>query len=108
MKTYFSAAILAAGLVSGTALAAQSTQPTAAAPPQTSQPSITLDGSKAETALTPEKSKKTSGIICKRAPEIGSRLPGKKVCMTRAQYDERRMLDREMIEQAQASRPTFE
>lgn len=39
--------------------------------------------------------------ICESIPEIGSRLAKKRVCATRAEWDERRRLDREAVEQAQ-------
>ena len=39
--------------------------------------------------------------ICESIPEIGSRLSKKRVCATRAEWDEKRRLDREAVEQAQ-------
>lgn len=39
--------------------------------------------------------------ICESIPVIGSRLAKKRVCATRAEWDERRRLDREAVEQAQ-------
>ena len=50
--------------------------------------------------------KNPNEMVCKNETETGSRLARKKVCMTRAQYEERRMLDRDMIERSQASRTT--
>ena len=39
--------------------------------------------------------------ICESIPVIGSRLAKKRICATRAEWDERRRLDREAVEQAQ-------
>ena len=39
--------------------------------------------------------------ICESIPVVGSRLAKKRVCATRAEWDERRRLDREAVEQAQ-------
>lgn len=39
--------------------------------------------------------------ICENIPEIGSRLAKKRVCATRAEWEEKRRLDREAVEQAQ-------
>ncbi|MET0307790.1 MAG: hypothetical protein ABW023_03695 [Sphingomonas sp.] len=42
-------------------------------------------------------------VICRKEPVIGSRLQTTKTCMTRAQWAEQRMLDRQNIERAQVS-----
>ena len=39
--------------------------------------------------------------ICESIVPLGSRLAKKRVCATRAEWDERRRLDREAIDQAQ-------
>lgn len=39
--------------------------------------------------------------ICESIPVIGSRLAKKKVCATRAEWAEKRRLDRQAVEQAQ-------
>lgn len=39
--------------------------------------------------------------ICESIPVIGSRLAKKKVCATRAQWEEQKRLDRQAIDQAQ-------
>lgn len=39
--------------------------------------------------------------ICENIVPVGSRLAKKRVCATRAEWDERRRLDREAVEQAQ-------
>jgi hypothetical protein len=41
--------------------------------------------------------------ICEKVPMIGSRLGSKQVCMTRAEWEERRRTDRESIDRAQMS-----
>ena len=50
--------------------------------------------------------KDPNAIVCKNQTETGSRLARKKVCMTRAQMEEQRMMNRDMIERSQASRTT--
>jgi len=39
--------------------------------------------------------------ICENMTQIGSRLAKKRVCATRAEWEERRRLDRQAVEQAQ-------
>lgn len=39
--------------------------------------------------------------VCESIPVIGSRLAKRKVCATRAEWEEKRRLDREAIDQAQ-------
>jgi hypothetical protein len=39
--------------------------------------------------------------VCESIPVVGSRLAKKKVCATRAEWEEKRRLDREAIDQAQ-------
>jgi len=39
--------------------------------------------------------------ICESIVPLGSRLAKKRVCATRAEWDERRRLDREVVDQAQ-------
>ena len=39
--------------------------------------------------------------ICESIPAIGSRLAKKRVCATRAEWEEKKRLDREAVEQAQ-------
>jgi hypothetical protein len=39
--------------------------------------------------------------VCEKIGTIGSRLATKKVCATRAEWDEKRRLDREAVDQAQ-------
>lgn len=100
MKSYIAAAVASAALLGAPAFAGQTTQPAAA------QPGITLDGGKAETNRTRAKNRKNpNDIICTREPDIGTRLARKKTCMTRAQLNERRLLDRDDVERSQANRP---
>ena len=52
----------------------------------------------------PETSKKrpdASDVICERVTVIGSRLAVKKVCMTRLEWQEKKLLDREFIDRVQ-------
>jgi predicted secreted protein len=41
--------------------------------------------------------------ICRKEQVLGSRLQTRKICMTRAQWAEQRLLDRQNIERAQVS-----
>lgn len=42
-------------------------------------------------------------IVCERIEMIGTRLGSRKVCGTRAEWDEKRRLDREAVDSAQRS-----
>jgi hypothetical protein len=43
-------------------------------------------------------------VVCEKVEVIGSRLGAKKVCMTRAQWAERQLLDRQDLEKTQVQR----
>ena len=45
-------------------------------------------------------------IVCEKQEQLGSRLAVKKVCMTRAEWAERRLQDRQAIDKAQTMRGT--
>jgi hypothetical protein len=47
------------------------------------------------------KAKDPDRIICERQEEIGSRLGGKKVCKTAAQWDEERQQERDALDKFQ-------
>src|SRR5438045_4845181 len=62
----------------------------------------------AQTAAQPQQSapatakdKDPNRIICERQEEIGTRLGGKKVCKTAAQWDEERRMQRDAVEKYQ-------
>lgn len=75
--------------------------------PDKGQSSITLDGGSADvSSAKPRTRKDPNQIICTRSNDHSSRLSRKKVCMTRAQFEERRMLDRDAVERGQANRQT--
>ena len=78
-----------------------------AVPADEAQTVITLDGGSAERGSTVERTRSDPNqIVCKRNNDPSSRLSRKRVCMTRAQYEERRMLDRDAVERGQANRQT--
>ena len=55
-----------------------------------------------ETAVSPVASiANPNEKVCESIVPLGSRLAKKKVCATRAEWEERRRLDREAVEQAQ-------
>lgn len=45
-------------------------------------------------------------MICKSVTETGSRLARKRVCMTRQQMEEQRLINRDIIERSQGARTT--
>lgn len=45
-------------------------------------------------------------IVCERQEVLGSRLAKKKVCMTRAQWADQKLQDRQDLERAQVQRST--
>lgn len=52
----------------------------------------------------PQKSAPGDEIICEKQAVIGSRLAKKKVCMTRAQWADMRLQDRQEVERVQVQR----
>lgn len=49
------------------------------------------------------KARDPNEVVCKKEEVLGSRLQTRKVCMTRAEWAERRRLDREEIRRAQST-----
>ncbi|MEP7131109.1 MAG: hypothetical protein ABI770_08275 [Sphingomicrobium sp.] len=49
-------------------------------------------------SVPPAKRSNADRIICETVEDIGSRLGGKRVCMTQQQWEERRRHDREDLE----------
>ena len=49
----------------------------------------------------PTKAKDPNRVICERIKDTSSRIGGKRVCMTAAQWEEQRRRDREYVEDAQ-------
>ena len=47
------------------------------------------------------KSKDPNRVICEKVQDTGSRIGGKRICMTAAQWEEQRRRDREYVEDAQ-------
>ena len=85
-----SCAAIAAALLTGTAIPAVA-QP-AAAPSQTQ-------------ATTEAKSAENSNeIVCQKQEVTGSRLGVKRICMTRSEWADRRMQDRQELERVQVQR----
>ena len=62
--------------------------------PAMAQPQPTAGPTPAAQASTADR------IICRRVEEIGTRLGGKRVCMTQQQWEEQRRRDREDVEDA--------
>jgi hypothetical protein len=58
-------------------------------------------------ATAPAKPQKDPNeIVCEKQEQLGSRLVVKKICMTRAEWAQRRLLDRQEIDKAQTYRGT--
>lgn len=53
------------------------------------------EGKKADT-------KDPNRVICEKQEELGSRLGAKRVCMTAAEWQQKRLNDRQMIDRSQA------
>ncbi len=53
-----------------------------------------------------KKARDPNEIVCEKSPVLGSRLATKKICMTRAEWAERRLQDRQDIDHAQTMRGT--
>ena len=51
----------------------------------------------------PRKAKDPNEVVCEKQSVIGSRLATRKVCATRAEWAEKRRLDKEAIDQGQRS-----
>ncbi|MDP1736378.1 MAG: hypothetical protein Q8L23_02945 [Caulobacter sp.] len=60
------------------------------------------DASAPAATTAPTSKKDPNARVCKTAPVIGSRVPSR-VCMTRAQWEERARIDRQDLETAQRS-----
>lgn len=64
-------------------------------------------GTTAASAAEPasKKQRDPNEVVCERQKEIGSLVATKRVCMTRAEWAERRRLDRMEVERAQTNKP---
>jgi hypothetical protein len=67
---------------------------------------VTAAAAAAQTPVTPETSRTgvnndPDEIVCIRQEEIGSRVRGRRVCRTRAQWEEYRALNRETVDRVQ-------
>jgi len=51
-----------------------------------------------------KKAKDPNEVVCEKQKELGSRVATKRICMTRAQWAERRLTDRQEVEKAQINR----
>lgn len=52
-------------------------------------------------AAPTSKAKDPNRVICEKVKDTGSRIGGKRICMTAAQWEEQRRRDREYVEDAQ-------
>ena len=50
---------------------------------------------------THEKNAKLDQMVCETQEDTGSRLTGKKICMTRGEFQQRRLAERQTIEKSQ-------
>ncbi|HEY1606417.1 MAG TPA: hypothetical protein VGF77_12560 [Allosphingosinicella sp.] len=65
-------------------------------------PSLALASGNGGTAPAASSTDKGSKTICREVEEIGSRLGGKRICMTRDQWEEQRRNARAIVEQGQS------
>ena len=68
---------------------------------------VTALGTTAAFAADPagKKQRDPNEVVCEKQKELGSRLAVKRVCMTRAEWAERRRLDRMELEKTQVNQP---
>jgi hypothetical protein len=77
---------LVAAAVAGTALPTLAQAPASQSPPATQKPNVAEE------------------VICKKEESTGSRIGAKRVCMTRTQWADRLLQDRQELERAQTQR----
>lgn len=65
-----------------------------------------LAGDPVPPPAAPKDGKDPNEIVCEKQRELGSRLAVKRVCMTRAEWADRRLQDRQTIDKAQVERGT--
>ena len=65
-------------------------------------PSLALAAVSGDTAPAASNTDKGSKMICREVDETGSRLGGKRVCMTRDQWEEQKRAARSDVERAQS------
>jgi len=58
----------------------------------------------AQKGTDPSKDRDPNEIVCEKQEVLGSRVAAKKVCMTRAEWAERRRQDRQEIDRVQVAR----
>jgi invasion protein IalB len=78
---------LAAALLAGATVPSLAQSPAAAAP-----------------AAQEKKPNDPNAIVCERQESTGSRLASKRICMTRAQWADRRLQDRQELDRVQTQR----
>ena len=78
---------LAAALLAGTAVPSMAQDPATAAP-----------------VAQEKKANDPNQVVCERQESTGSRIASKRVCMTRAQWAERKLQDRQELDRVQIQR----
>ena len=56
----------------------------------------------------PKPAKDPNEVVCEKQKELGSRIATKRVCMTRAQWAQQRLEQRQQLDRAQVSRGSCE
>ena len=85
------AAALAAGLLAAPALAAEPGADTA----KPADPPTPVTG-------VDVRQKHAAKVVCRSSPAMGTRIGGKRVCLTNAEWEDRRLQDRQTLEKAQS------
>ena len=78
----------------------------ALAAPSLAQGSAGAEGQPAATPAASANQPDPNEVICEKQEVVGSRIAKKRVCMTRAQWADRRLVDRQEIERVQVQRGT--
>lgn len=69
--------------------------------------SLAAVGFAAEPTRTSKKAKDPNEKICETQEVLGSRLATRRVCATRAEWEERRQRERDMVDRTQSQRCTI-
>ena len=65
----------------------------------TAVPAVAQDAAQPQPAKS--KAKDPNKVVCEKVEAIGSRISSKRVCMTLAQWEEQKRIDREALQHAQ-------
>ena len=64
-------------------------------------PAVAQDAAQPQLLVNSKPAKDPNKVVCEKVETIGSRIASKRVCMTVAQWDEQKRIDREALMHAQ-------